>query len=76
MMALPDKAKQESSWQLLGYSPMARLFRSDKTEWMPTVGYDSCQQADVDIAAYIRYYHHRRGHSYNQYLSPTAAEAA
>ena len=38
--------------------------------------YDTFQQADVDIAAYIRYYNHQRGHSYNQYLSPAAAEAA
>ena len=57
-------------------SPMERFFRSYKTEWMPTVGDDSCQHADIDMAAYIRYYHHQRGHSYNPYLSPAAAEAA
>ena len=57
-------------------SPMERFFRSYKSEWMPSECYDTFQQADVDIAAYIRYYNHQRGHSYNQYLSPAAAEAA
>ena len=57
-------------------SPMERFFRSYKTEWMPSMGYDSYQQADIDIASYIRYYNYQRGHSYNQYLSPAAAEIA
>ena len=55
---------------------MERFFRSYKTEWMPSMGYDSYQQADIDIASYIRYYNYQRGHSYNQYLSPAAAEIA
>ena len=54
---------------------MERFFRSYQTAWMPSASYESYLQAEVDIAAYIRYYNHQRGHSYNQYLTPAAAEA-
>lgn len=57
-------------------SPMERFFRSYKTEWMPQVGYYSFAQAQIDIAAYIKYYNYQRGHSYNDYLSPAMAEVA
>ena len=55
---------------------MERFFRSYKTEWMPKESYDSFAQAQIDIAAYMRYYNHQRGHSYNHYLAPAMAEVA
>lgn len=57
-------------------APMERFFRSYKTEWMPQEGYTHYRDAEQDVAAYIRYYNHQRGHSYNDYLSPAAAENA
>ena len=55
-------------------APMERFFRSYKTEWMPSDYYTTYREAEQDIAAYMKYYNHRRGHSYNQYLSPATAE--
>lgn len=55
-------------------APMERFFRSYKTEWMPKYGYHGYRDAAQDIAAYMYYYNYQRGHSYNQYLSPAAAE--
>lgn len=57
-------------------APMERFFRSYKTEWMPKECYETFADAEHDIARYIRYYNFERGHSYNNYLSPVAAEAA
>ena len=57
-------------------APMERFFRSYKTEWMPKECYSHFAEAQRDIAHYIRHYNSYRGHSYNQYLSPIAAEAA
>lgn len=57
-------------------APMERFFRSYKTEWMPKERYSHFAEAQRDIAHYIRHYNSHRGHSYNQYLSPAAAEAA
>jgi len=56
-------------------APMERWFRSFKTEWMPKYGYEDFSSAKADIAAYIRHYNFNRGHSYNNYLTPVAAEA-
>jgi len=55
-------------------SPMERVFRSYKTEWMPKYGYHSFDQAQTDVLKYIKYYNFERGHSYNQYLAPVQAE--
>lgn len=57
-------------------APMERFFRSFKTEWMPKNGYDCYSSGEQDIAQYMRYYNHERGHSVNNYLSPAQAEAA
>ncbi len=56
-------------------SPMERVFRSLKTEWMPKYGYACVEQAQSDVLAYIKYYNLERGHSYNNYLTPVQAEA-
>jgi putative transposase len=55
-------------------APMERVFRSFKTEWMPKLGYEDLLQAEHDILSYIKYYNTKRAHSYNDYLSPIAAE--
>ena len=48
-----------------------------KTEWMPKSGYRSFDEATTDTMNYIhQHYNLVRGHSYNNYLSPIAAEAA
>ena len=57
-------------------SPMERFLRSYKTEWMPKTGYDTSSQAQIDIAAYMKYYNYQRGHSYNNYQPPAIAEVA
>jgi putative transposase len=57
-------------------APMERFFRSFKTEWMPGNGYQYFTEAEQDIAQYMKYYNHDRGHSVNGYLSPAQAEAA
>ena len=53
---------------------MARCFSSDKTEWMPSDDYARYREAEQHIAAYMKDYHHQRGHSDHNYLSPAAAE--
>lgn len=56
-------------------APMERFFRSFKTEWMPKEYYRSYEEAEADVLKYIiRHYNSTRGHSYNNYLSPNAAE--
>lgn len=56
-------------------APMERFFRSFKTEWMPKEYYRSYDEAETDVYKYIMlHYNIARGHSYNNYLSPNAAE--
>ncbi len=56
-------------------APTERFFRSFKSEWMPTNGYDSQQQALSDINDYILgYYNRKRPHRHNGYLTPNDAE--
>jgi len=56
-------------------APMERFFRSFKTEWMPKACYSSIKEAEKDTLDYIlTHYNSRRGHSYNNYLSPNEAE--
>jgi len=56
-------------------SPMERLFRSLKTEWLPSAGYRSAQQALSDISHYLMYrYNWIRPHQFNRGLPPAVAE--
>lgn len=56
-------------------APMERFFRSFKTEWMPKEFYRSYEEAQTDVEKYIiLHYNSVRGHSYNNYASPDAAE--
>ena len=51
-----------------------RTFRTFKTEWMPKEKYGSYPEAESDIYQFIRYYNYERNHSYNNYVTPAAAE--
>jgi len=56
-------------------APMERFFRSLKTEWVPTMGYPSFDEAKQSITDYIiGYYSQLRPHRHNNYLSPNMAE--
>lgn len=58
-------------------APTERFFRSYKVEWMPKDFYSTYEQAEADVLKYIiQHYNSARGHSYNNYLSPNAAEKA
>lgn len=54
---------------------MERLFRSLKTEWIPTIGYPSQMEAKRDISEYLMsYYNWQRPHQYNGGLPPAEPE--
>ncbi len=56
-------------------SPVERVFRSLKTEWIPSVGYMSVQQAQRDISYYLMHrYNWIRPHQFNGGLTPAQAE--
>ncbi len=56
-------------------SPMERVFRSLKSEWVPPEGYRDIHDAIRDITPYLgRYYNHDRPHSFNGGLSPVEYE--
>lgn len=56
-------------------SPIERLFRSLKNEWVPVSGYQHFGEVSHTITDYIvGYYRNRRPHSYNCGLSPNASE--
>ena len=56
-------------------APMERLFRSLKTEWLPTTGYMSLREAKRDISYYLMdYYNWRRPHQHNDGIPPAEAE--
>jgi putative transposase len=58
-------------------APTERFFRSYKVEWMPKEFYSTYEEAERDVLKYIiQHYNSARGHSYNNYLSPNAAEKA
>ena len=56
-------------------SPMERFFRSYKTERMPRLGYETFNDAVIDVSHYIDgYYNTIRPHTHNNGLPPIAAE--
>ena len=56
-------------------APMERLFRSYKSEWMPSEGYHLFAHAKKDISHYLMdYYNDYRPHQANNGMSPQAAE--
>ncbi|MEW5715694.1 IS3 family transposase [Pseudomonas sp. SB113] len=57
-------------------APMERVFRSLKTEWIPTVGYRTAQEAQRDISHFLMHrYNWIRPHQFNDGLAPARAEA-
>lgn len=56
-------------------APMERVFRSLKTEWIPTVDYVTAQEAHRDISHYLMYRDNWiRPHQFNSGLAPAQAE--
>jgi len=56
-------------------APMERLFRSLKTEWVPTLGYATIDEAHRDISHYLMHrYNWLRPHQFNDGLPPAIAE--
>lgn len=56
-------------------APMERLFRSLKTEWVPSRGYRTMTEATMDIGWYLMtYYNQRRPHAANGGLPPVVKE--
>lgn len=56
-------------------APMERLFRSLKTEWVPTVGYMTTALAERDIGSYLmQRYNWTRPHQHNGFVPPAVAE--
>jgi putative transposase len=52
-------------------SPMERVFRSLKTEWIPTVGYRTAQEARRDISHFLMHrYNWIRPNQFNGGLAP------
>lgn len=56
-------------------SPMERVFRSLKSEWIPSTGYDSEAEAKRDVGKFLmNYYNWERPHQFNEGISPAKAE--
>jgi putative transposase len=54
---------------------MERVFRSLKTEWIPTTGYRTTQEAQRDISHFLMHrYNWVRPHQFNGGLAPARAE--
>ncbi len=55
-------------------SPMERTFRSLKSEWVPSEGYENVEIAITDITKWVGYYNWRRPHSHNNGMPPAVYE--
>ena len=56
-------------------APMERVFRSLKTEWIPSFGYRTAQEAQRDISHFLMHrYNWIRPHQFNDGLAPARAE--
>jgi len=54
---------------------MERLFRSLKSEWVPSAGYVNAEIAQKDISHYLmHHYNWLRPHQFNDCTSPAGAE--
>ena len=54
---------------------MERVFRSLKSEWIPSTGYDSEAEAKRDVSKFLmNYYNWERPHQFNEGISPAKAE--
>ena len=65
-------SRRENCWD---NAPMERVFRSLKSEWIPSLGYRSIPDARKDIGEYLMdYYNRQRPHTFNEGLPPVIAE--
>ncbi|PHN19826.1 IS3 family transposase, partial [Pseudomonas sp. ICMP 460] len=55
-------------------APTERFFGTLKSEWVPTKGYTTVEEARQDMTNFFMRYNRIRLHSYNNYLSPIAME--
>lgn len=55
-------------------APIERFFGTLKSEWVPTKGYTTVEDARQDMVSFFMRYNRIRLHSYNNYLSPIAME--
>jgi len=56
-------------------TPMERVFRSLKSEWITSLGYRSILDARKDIGDYLMdYYNRQRPHTFNGGMPPVVAE--
>lgn len=56
-------------------APMERMFRSLKSEWIPSTGYTTLNEAQRDISYYLMTrYNWLRPHQFNDGLAPAKAE--
>ncbi|WP_080710608.1 integrase core domain-containing protein [Pseudomonas chlororaphis] len=55
-------------------APTERFFGTLKSEWVPSKGYLTIEEASTDITRFFMRYNRTRLHSYNNYLSPIAME--
>lgn len=54
---------------------MERLFRSLKTEWIPSTGYMTACEARRDVGLFLMdYYNWQRPHQHNDGVPPAKAE--
>lgn len=75
VVAIPHAPEHEPSKKLLGFAPMERVFRSLKTEWIPTMGYRNAQEAQRDISHFLMpRYNWIRPHQFNDGVAPARAE--
>ncbi len=55
-------------------APTERFFGTLKSEWVPSKGYTTIEEAKQDMTNFFLRYNRIRLHSYNDYLSPIAME--
>ena len=55
-------------------APTERFFGTLKSEWVPTQGYTTVEEAKQDMTRFFMRYNRIRLHSHNKYLSPIAME--
>ena len=68
----PSMSRRGNCWD---NSPMERVLRSLKSQWIPKSGYHNLGEAQADIVDYLmRYYNEERPHSYNGGLPPNESE--
>ena len=73
-MALSNKVKYWRRGNCCDNTTM-EFFGSFKTEWMPKECYLSIKETEQNTLDYIiTHYNSRRGHTYNNYLTPSEAE--